>query len=129
MSRELICIMCPRGCGLHVETEQEKVTRVTGNHCKKGQEYAVTEVTNPRRNIATSVLVLNGEMPLASVRLSAPIAKKDIFAAMEQIKNIRVEAPVTIGQVVMPHILGSDADVIITRDVNKKSCGRAAAEL
>lgn len=121
MSRELICIMCPRGCGLKVEMTQGKVEQVTGNHCKKGKEYAVAEVTDPRRNIATSVLVLHGEMPLASVRLSGPIAKKDIFAAMEQIKKVRVEAPVTVGQVVISHILGFDADVIITRNVDRVS--------
>ena len=91
MVREFTCIMCPLGCDLRAETGQGADGNdiiVTGNTCKKGMEYAVQELTDPQRNIATSVLVLGGEIPLASVRLTSPIPKELIFPAMEEIKKI-----------------------------------------
>lgn len=82
MVREFTCIMCPLGCDLRAETgqgpERNEIT-VTGNTCKKGKEYAIQELTDPQRNIATSVLVTGGELPLASVRLTRPIPKNRIF--------------------------------------------------
>ena len=94
---------------------------VTGNNCKRGKEYAVREVTNPVRNIASSVLVEDGELPLASVRLNAPIPKKDIFSVMAEIRKIKVTAPVSIGQIVLQDVLGTGSDVIITKNVKRKA--------
>ena len=39
-TRELICINCPLGCSLTVTLEQKRVTKVEGNTCPKGKEYA-----------------------------------------------------------------------------------------
>ena len=81
MLRQFTCIMCPMGCSLEAEVLPEgRVEKVTGNNCKRGKEYAVREVTNPVRNIASSVLVENGELPLASVRLNAPDSQKGYFS-------------------------------------------------
>ena len=119
MLREFICIMCPMGCALKATVEDGRVTDVTGNTCPKGREYAVREVTAPVRNIATSVFIEDGELPLASVRLTAPIPKGDIFRAMEQIRSVRLSAPVRIGQVVIKGLLGTESDVIITKNVDR----------
>ena len=40
MKRELVCIICPRGCRLTVEGEVGNLT-VTGNACPKGKQYAI----------------------------------------------------------------------------------------
>lgn len=117
MLREFTCIMCPLGCSLEAELEDGAVKEVRGNSCPRGKEYACREVTAPMRTIASSVLVEGGELPLASVRLNAPIPKEDIFRAMEEIRKLRVAAPVTVGQVVIKGILGTEADVIITKNV------------
>ena len=118
MLREFTCIMCPLGCSLEVTEENGQVLEVEGNTCPKGREYAVQEVTAPMRNIASSIRIEGGELPLASVRLSAPIPKKDIFRAMEEIRKVSRKAPVHIGDVVISHLLGTDADVIVTKNVN-----------
>ena len=48
--RELTCIICPKGCALKVELDENgKVLGVTGNTCKRGAEYAENECTNPMR--------------------------------------------------------------------------------
>ncbi|MBS5546760.1 MAG: DUF1667 domain-containing protein [Lachnospiraceae bacterium] len=121
MLKEFVCIMCPQGCSLEVEMEEGQVKEVRGNTCPKGEQYALQEALSPMRNIATSVLVDGGELPLASVRLSAPIPKEDIFRAMEEIRKVHVAAPVTIGQKVIENILGTGSDVVITKNVGRKS--------
>ena len=37
--RELICIGCPLGCMVTVEMENGEVKSVTGNTCKRGDDY------------------------------------------------------------------------------------------
>ena len=34
--KKLICIGCPKGCELTVFLDGKQVTKVEGNHCKKG---------------------------------------------------------------------------------------------
>ena len=121
MLREFTCIMCHLGCSLEVTEENGQVIDVKGNTCPKGREYAVQEVTAPMRNIASSIRIDGGELPLASVRLSAPIPKKDIFRAMEEIRKVHLTAPVYIGDVVISHLLGTEADVIVTKNVKEAS--------
>ena len=121
MLREFTCIMCPLGCSLEATEENGQVIDVKGNTCPKGREYAVQEVTAPMRNIASSIRIDGGELPLASVRLSAPIPKKDIFRAMEEIRKVHLPAPVYIGDVVISHLLGTEADVIVTKNVKEAS--------
>lgn len=119
MLKEFTCIMCPQGCALRVESGEGKEAQAWGFACPKGREYALQEALAPKRTLATSVYVEGGELPLASVRLSAPIPKEDIFRAMEEIRRVRLKAPVHIGQVVISGILGTDADVIATKDVER----------
>ena len=69
------------------------------------------------RNIATSILVEGGEMPLASVRLSAPIPKAKIFDVMNEIRKVKRTAPVHEGDVVIENVLGLGSNVIVTRTV------------
>ena len=64
-----------------------------------------------------------GELPLASVRLTAPIPKGEIFAAMEAMKRCVLTAPVEAGTVVISHLLGYEADVIVTKSVGEKGRG------
>ena len=85
--------------------------------------YVEQELTDPRRTIATSVPVKGGELPLASVRLTAPIPKGEIFAAMEAMKRCVLTAPVEAGTVVISHLLGYEADVIVTKSVGEKGRG------
>ena len=119
MKKEHICIVCPNGCELQVELKDGEI-EVEGALCKRGRDYIEQELINPVRTIASSVLVENGEYPLASVRLSKPVPKNLIFDVMKEIDNIKVEAPLLVGQVVIEKVCGCDSNVIITKKVNKK---------
>ncbi|CAB1248785.1 Molybdopterin oxidoreductase [Ruminococcaceae bacterium BL-6] len=117
MLKTMTCIICPRGCAIQVETKDGKPVSVKGAGCRRGEKYAWQETVSPMRTIASSVLVLNGELPLASVRLTKPVPISRIFPVMEQIKKVRLRAPVAIGQVVIPDVLGLGSDVVATRNV------------
>lgn len=119
MPEQLTCILCPNGCDLIIEAEGKKLCSIEGNLCKRGIDYATQELTHPVRNIATSVLVTNGTLPLCSVRLTNPIPKEKIFDVMQEIKKRSLEAPVSIGQVIIPNVLGLQSDVIATKPIPK----------
>ncbi|HCD42903.1 MAG TPA: molybdopterin oxidoreductase [Lachnoclostridium sp.] len=121
MMREFTCIICPNGCGISADIEIESgvsvIRSIDGALCPRGETYVRQELIDPRRNIATSVLVKGGILPLASVRLTKPIPKDRIFDAMEEIKKCSLTAPVTAGTVIVKNVLGYDADVIVTKSV------------
>ena len=54
--KELICIVCPRGCHLKAEGPDGNGNySVTGNSCPRGRAYAVSELTHPVRTLTTTV--------------------------------------------------------------------------
>ncbi|MBQ9564389.1 MAG: DUF1667 domain-containing protein [Synergistaceae bacterium] len=122
MRRSFTCIICPNGCEIDAEYEAggdgtAEVRSIKGQSCPRGAEYVKQELTAPRRTIASSVLVRGGELPLASVRLTAPIPKARIFDAMEEIKKIAVDAPVEAGAVLDEDLLGLGTKLIVTKSV------------
>lgn len=121
MLKEYTCIICPNGCDIEARIENGSVVDLEGALCPKGRTYVEQELTDPQRNIASSVLVKNGALPLASVRLTKPIPKDKILEAMEQIKRVKVEAPTESGQMVIKNLLGLDSDVVITKQVLRAS--------
>lgn len=118
--KEITCITCPKGCEIFVDIENNDIVDIREYGCLKGKEYAIQEIKSPVRNIATSVLVLNGEMPLVSVRLDKALSKELIFEVMKKIKEIKVTAPIYIGEVLIENICNSGVNVIATRNVSEK---------
>lgn len=118
MLRTFTCIMCPQGCEINATGDAAPYT-VSGNKCPRGRAYVEQELVNPMRNIATSILVDGGELPLASVRLTAPIPKARIFDVMAEIRAVRRPAPVHEGDVVIENVLGLGSNVIVTKTVEK----------
>ena len=118
MRKIFTCIVCPNGCEIEVDLENDKIIKIEGATCKKGKEYVNQELTNPQRNIATSVKVINGDLEIVSVRLSNSIAKNRIFDVMDEVKNIKVNAPVKIGDVIKPNISNLDVDLIATKNID-----------
>lgn len=119
MIREFPCVSCPLGCLLRVEVGDGAIQKIAGYRCPRGEAYAREEVTDPKRVLATSVKVLGGDYPLVSVRTDRPIPKRLIPEAMALIRGIVVEAPVNLGEVILPDLLGTGAKLIATRSVRK----------
>ena len=66
--RILTCIGCPLGCLVTVELENGEVVSVTGNTCKRGDDYVKKEVTAPTRIVTSTVKVTGGNVPTVSVK-------------------------------------------------------------
>ncbi len=118
MTKEITCIVCPNGCDITVQLgEDGTLLSMEGQLCPRGEGYVRQELTDPRRNIATSVLVTGGVLPIVSVRLTDMIPKARIFDVMAAINEKTLEAPVSMGDVVIADVLGLGVDVIVTKHV------------
>lgn len=118
--RELTCIGCPMGCPLSVELENNEVVSVTGNTCKRGDVYARKEVTNPTRIVTSTVRVEGGSLSAVSVKTKEDIPKEKIFDCVKALKGVKVEAPVSIGDIIVKNIVNTGVDVVATKNVTKK---------
>lgn len=116
--RSMVCIVCPLGCRLDVEAEDG--IHVTGNGCKRGVEYAVKECTNPTRSLTTTVAVSHGEIPVVPVKTAGKVPKGRIMECMKAIGQIRVEAPVRAGDILLKDLLGTGVDVIACRTIDRR---------
>lgn len=110
--KHITCIRCPIGCQLTVEVTDGVVTKVEGNLCKRGVEYAQSECVHPVRTLTTTVRVLNGD-PLP-VRSREPLPKEMIFSCMDVLRTVSVTAPVAAGTVIVADICGTGIDMIAT---------------
>jgi len=120
--KKLTCISCPIGCELSVSLDESgKILKIEGNRCPRGKEYAITEITNPQRILPISVKVEDGEMELVSAKTDKPVPKKKMYEIIEYIKKLKVKAPVKRGDLIVEDILGTGANLVATRTVNKKS--------
>lgn len=116
----LICINCPMGCPLTVEMDENEVVSVSGNTCKRGEIYARKEVTNPTRIVTSTVRVANGTSDMVSVKTKEDIPKGKIFDCVKALKNVQVEAPVQIGDMIIANIADTGVDVVATKNVARR---------
>lgn len=115
--KELICIGCPLGCMLTVCMDENEVISVEGNTCIRGDKYARKEVTNPTRIVTSSVSVENGDKPLVSVKTKEDIPKEKIQECIKELKEIKVEAPIHIGDIIIENVAGTGIAITATRNV------------
>ncbi len=115
MIRELICVACPIGCSISVEfDENNNITSISGNQCKWGEAYAVTECTAPTRSLTSTVKVTGGKKPLVPVKTEKPIPKEKMLESMAVINSVTVKAPVKIGDVIIKNALDTGVDIVAT---------------
>jgi CxxC motif-containing protein len=102
-AKEYTCIGCPIGCPLQLVHKGSKITEISGNECDRGAKYAKQEFTDPRRELSTT----------------EPVGKGRILEAAREIHQVRVTAPVEIGQVLIKDFLGEKGiDVVACRTMD-----------
>lgn len=114
---ELVCIVCPKGCRLHVD--EKNGYKVTGNSCSRGEAYGKKELIAPTRTVTSTVKINGASIARVPVKTDREIPKKDIFAVMRLLDNITLQAPVHVGDIVVPNLLGLDANFVVTRSLAK----------
>lgn len=112
MTRELICIVCPKGCPMKVEIEGKEVVSVEGFTCPRGKKYAIDECTHPMRTVTTTARTDRGGV--IAVKTDKTIPKEKMFELMQEINRITVKLPARIGDVVLQNAVGTDANVVVT---------------
>lgn len=118
--KELTCISCPLGCALRVEiNEAGEAVSVSGNTCRRGEEYGKKEVTAPVRAVTSTVKVIGGAAPVVPVRTENNIPKEKIFECMKAIRAAEIAAPVAIGDVVISNVAGTGVRIIAAKAVQK----------
>lgn len=110
MTKELICIACPRGCALTVTIDDAtNIIEVSGNSCPKGISYGKQEVLCPMRTLTTTVACRsarhNGKMTgfgepefiRLPVKTGCEIPLEEMKSMIEKIRIITASAPVRYG--------------------------------
>ena len=115
MKRNLICIICPRGCEMTAQIQGESIS-VTGNTCPKGEEYAINECLHPMRTVTATVRVANRADTMVSVKTENPVPKENMMDVMEQLRSIRVNAPIAIGDEILPDVFGTR--ILATKNID-----------
>lgn len=118
MTKELVCIVCPRSCRMTITSEGDELV-ITGNTCKRGKEFAINEMTDPRRTVCTTVRTSFPSVPVLPVRVSGAIPKNKIFDLMREVNRITVSKRIGREEVVVPNILDLGVDLIATSNILK----------
>ena len=113
--KELICIVCPKGCRLQVD--EENGYAVTGNGCVRGAAYGKAELTNPTRVVTSTVAVAGGVHPRCPVKTDRAIPKALMARAVACLDGLKLQAPVALGQVVVEDVCGTGARFVATRNL------------
>lgn len=115
--RILTCIGCPMGCPVTVLMDDGYVVSVSGHTCRRGEDYARKEVTNPTRIVTSTVRVLDGSAEMVSVKTRQDIPKEKVFACVKALKGIEVQAPVHAGDIILANAADTGVDIIATGEV------------
>jgi CxxC motif-containing protein len=118
---EIICVACPKGCSLQVKHQGKDIVEIIGAGCRRGKDYAICELQDPRRMVASTVRVTGGLHPLVPVYTKEGFPKALIPQLARELRQVEVPAPVKIHQVVLPNALGTGIDIIASRDMPVKT--------
>lgn len=118
------CTICPSECLLTVEVERDangsvvKVRSVTGNNCPRGDKFAHQELTCPMRVLTTTVAVSGDDEALLPVRTAEAIPLALHAQTMTLIRDLVVNAPIRMGDVVLEDLLDTGIDLIASMDID-----------
>lgn len=115
MTREMTCIVCPKGCTIKIELDGKNILSIEGHTCKRGEVYAKNECIAPMRTLTTTASVQGGGV--VAIKSDNTIPKELLFKAMEVVNTLRVPADTPMGTVVVENILGTGANIITTAPI------------
>jgi len=95
------------------------VISVTGNTCRRGEDYARQELTSPTRILTSTVRIEGGLYRRLPVITSANIPKDKMMDVMHEIDKVQVRAPVLIGSILIDNVCGLGVNIIASRTMEK----------
>ena len=119
--KEYTCTACPKGCTVEVEFEDDEILDISGYTCVRGKEYVEDEFHDPRRILTTTVRINNAKYPRIPVRTETGVPKDELNCCLDALKEVELEAPVGVGDVVVENVCGTDIDVVASRSLDPVS--------
>ena len=113
--KNLTCIVCPRGCTLTVTLDsalENPVVSVEGQGCKRGMDYATAECTHPTRVLTTTAPTVDGGV--VPCKTDRAIPRELLFEAMKAVNALSAPNLVRIGDILLPDLLGTGANIVAT---------------
>ena len=114
--KKLTCINCPIGCNITVTMDGGSIVSIEGNTCKRGEVYARSEITAPKR-VVTGLVRVEGRHEPLSVKTAAPIPKELVLDCAALLRRTVVKAPIGMNEVVISDVLSTGVDIISTKAV------------
>jgi len=104
------------GCRITAKLEDGKVVEIKDYSCNVGKKYAQEELTAPKRMITALMRIRGSHQPLP-VKTSQSVEKARIFDCLKEIRHCAVTLPVHSGDVLIPNICGTQADIVATKEI------------
>lgn len=114
--RTLTCIVCPNGCSIKINNVDGE-WQVEGNLCKRGREFAIGEMTNPKRTVCSTVRTVYEGMRRLPVRTDGEVPLGSIFNVMGCINSVTLDHKVNSGDVIIENVCGTGVNIISTSDM------------
>ncbi len=97
---EYTCIVCPNSCRITVEEKDGKLD-ILGAACKRGEEFAQKEYTDPVRMFTSTVRLKGSLMRRLPVITTGEVRKDSIPDCQKAVNLLDVTAPVRCGDVIV----------------------------
>lgn len=110
---KMICINCPLGCHLEIDENMN----VSGNNCPRGRQYAIDEMTHPLRTLTTTIAIDSDIHERLSVITDKPVPKDMMMDIVRSLKDLKVKAPVKMGDIIVENILETGSNLIASRSI------------
>ena len=111
--REFTCIICPNGCNLMVDDD----LNVSGNLCPRGKQFALNEITNPKRTITSTCKTVFNDVPVIAVKTDGEVNKDDVKRVIEEINKVVINKRMKIGDIVINNVLNSGVNIVISSNL------------
>lgn len=108
------CIICPAGCSLEIRQENGEWI-VSGNRCPRGKQYAIQEMTDPRRTVTATAETDSAAYPRIPLKSVSPVPKMKIGAVLEAIGKLQVRLPIQAGACLLCNAADTGIDIVATR--------------
>ncbi len=116
MKKDMICIVCPVGCHLTIDTETLKTDN---NKCKRGERYAEKELLNPTRMLTSTVKINSVHQRRMPIKTTDAIPKDRLFDLMKMLDDVDLKVPVRIGHKILTNVFDTGVDVVASMSLEQ----------
>jgi len=118
--KHFVCVVCPIGCEIDVVHDGSRIVSMDGSKCEKSQEFISQELIEPMRILTTTVRIQGSRWVVIPVRTDKAVPKRLFPRIMKQLKRIKLQAPVSMLDVVVRDVLDTGANIVATRTMPRE---------